>query len=97
MLLEFGKGHPAFQGHFPGDPIVPGALLLASAVDEIENVEAVLVESVTSAKFLRPVRPLDVCALSVQRIDKEALRLTATVHGENVLVAMLKVRERAPQ
>ncbi len=94
MLLEFDEGHPAFQGHFPGDPLVPGALLLASAVDEIEKVEAVRVDSVTSAKFLKPVRPLDVCALSVQRIDEKTLRLTATVHGENVLVTILNVRER---
>ena len=54
--------HPALAGHFPGDPIVPGVVILDEVLD------AVLTElsfspdkrwAVRSAKFLLPVRPGD--------------------------------------
>ena len=57
--LTFPAGHPAFPGHFPGDPIVPGALLLDEALAALCAARSLPYESlhVASAKFLRPVRP----------------------------------------
>ena len=34
VSLEISAQHPAFAGHFPGAPIVPGALLLDEAVHQ---------------------------------------------------------------
>lgn len=57
----FAVDHPTAAGHFPGNPIIPGALLLdavllalgGDARDAIGGVE------IRSVKFLRPVRPGD--------------------------------------
>jgi 3-hydroxymyristoyl/3-hydroxydecanoyl-(acyl carrier protein) dehydratase len=53
----FAADHPTAAGHFPGDPIIPGAVLL-------EEVLAALAPARGGAeirwvKFLRPVRPGD--------------------------------------
>ena len=57
--LTFPADHPAFPGHFPGDPIVPGALLLDEALAAVCAARGLAYESlcVVSAKFLHPVRP----------------------------------------
>ena len=50
---------PQFLGHFPGNPIIPGALLLAEILDRIRRANAAPGRPVVVrfAKFLRPVRP----------------------------------------
>ena len=53
---RFPPDHPTAAGHFPGNPIIPGALLLelvlrAAAPEGTAEIRA--------AKFLHPVRPGD--------------------------------------
>lgn len=51
--------HPAFAGHFPGRPIVPGVVLLDRAIVFAERLLAHPVAGwqVGNAKFLAPVGP----------------------------------------
>lgn len=51
--------HPAFAGHFPGRPILPGVCLLAEAMAALEAATATAAEDwrVESAKFASPVEP----------------------------------------
>ncbi len=54
--------HPAFAGHFPGMPVLPGAVLLDELLRILEE-ELGLDPSewqISAAKFLEPVRPGDV-------------------------------------
>jgi 3-hydroxyacyl-[acyl-carrier-protein] dehydratase len=51
--------HPAFAGHFPGTPIVPGVVLLDEALFAIQSADGLSLEScrIASAKFFHPVGP----------------------------------------
>ena len=51
--------HPAFAGHFPGNPIVPGVVLLDRAILFAEELigKSGLNWQVGNAKFFSPVRP----------------------------------------
>ena len=55
--LIFAADHPTAAGHFPGNPILPGALLLDAIVQAISHGADAASISIQSAKFLRPVRP----------------------------------------
>jgi 3-hydroxyacyl-[acyl-carrier-protein] dehydratase len=54
--------HPAFAGHFPGMPVLPGAALLDTVLHVLEQDLAFdpVEWQITTAKFLEPVRPGDV-------------------------------------
>lgn len=51
--------HPAFAGHFPGMPIVPGVLLLDEAIHVIAHVigQPASGWKIGSVKFLSPLGP----------------------------------------
>ncbi len=60
--LTVGADHPAFDGHFPGRPILPGVALLAEVL-EAAFAEPALARSLgpaprlLAAKFFVPVAP----------------------------------------
>jgi len=53
--------HPAFAGHFPGTPILPGVLLLDIALHAIAAATGFALApcEISSVKFLSPARPGD--------------------------------------
>ena len=69
--LHVSPEHPAFAGHFPGRPILPGVVLLDEVIRAIEVRTAddfVQRYRLASVKFLQPVGP---DARLVIRIDSD--------------------------
>ncbi|KAF7600036.1 MAG: beta-hydroxyacyl-ACP dehydratase [Candidatus Dactylopiibacterium carminicum] len=59
-------GHPALPGHFPGQPIVPGVVLLTLARQAIEAASRRRMNGLPTAKFLSPAGPQDALQLDFQ-------------------------------
>jgi 3-hydroxyacyl-[acyl-carrier-protein] dehydratase len=55
--LFVADNHPSFDGHFPGQPIVPGALLIDLAVRAVEKASGHAVIGIAQGKFLSPATP----------------------------------------
>ena len=60
--IAISATHPAFAGHFPGDPLLPGVSLLAEVLEAVLAVPAIAAQvgaapRIGAAKFLAPVRP----------------------------------------
>jgi 3-hydroxymyristoyl/3-hydroxydecanoyl-(acyl carrier protein) dehydratase len=62
--LRIDPEHPAFPGHFPGFPVLPGAALLDAALTVIaDTLRLDLTQWQVAAKFLEPVRPGDLLTI----------------------------------
>jgi len=57
LPLPIPSDHPAFAGHFPGSPVVPGAVLLDEALFVLAAATGHPHQRLAWVKFLRPVRP----------------------------------------
>jgi 3-hydroxyacyl-[acyl-carrier-protein] dehydratase len=85
--LEIPRDHPAFAGHFPRFPILPGAVLLDEALQVIERERGIDLTQwrLASAKFLDAVRPGDALRLEHAAPDDALIRFT--VRGKDRTVA----------
>ena len=84
LPLFIAPDHPAFAGHFPGHPIVPGVVLLDEALQCLASAEGLELVSlnVTVAKFLLPVRPGMALSLAFKRAPgRYALEVWAGGNG----------------
>ena len=92
--LLFRPDHPASRGHFPGDPIIPGAVLLSETLLAIEaGLGASLVPfQITSAKFLHPTRPGDRVSIEFSRTTRGEVRFACAVEGRSVLTGQMSCR-----
>ncbi|HSB48063.1 MAG TPA: hypothetical protein VLD15_00955 [Burkholderiales bacterium] len=89
---QLQPGHPASQGHFPGDPIIPGAVLLGETLDAIEGSLGTRLAPfrIASAKFLHPARPGDRLVIEFSRIPSGEIQFTSRVEGRSVLTGRIQ-------
>jgi 3-hydroxymyristoyl/3-hydroxydecanoyl-(acyl carrier protein) dehydratase len=73
---RFDADHPTAAGHFPGNPIIPGALLLDQA---LRAIGADVPLEIQVVKFLSPVRPGDSVAIRWQPQDGGAVTFECRV------------------
>ncbi len=67
VSLHVPASHPSLPGHFPGNPIVPGALLLSLAIDALQTeFGPFLLAGLPKVRFLQPL-----CAEQVFRVEGE--------------------------
>ena len=90
---------PWFDGHFPGQPILPGIALIAMAFDLAREQEArqgncIRLKTVKRVRFKKPVRPDEPFTVEVKRELKEsglAYIFTIKLAGEAGCTGILAV------
>lgn len=86
--------HPAFAGHFPGRPIVPGVVLLDRAVQAVEQASGRRAVGVGSVKFLSAVGPGATLEFSWAATAAGALRIDIASGGAAVATGTLTMAEQ---
>jgi len=87
LSLQIAADHPTGAGHFPGNPIIPGALLLAEVLRCIEQAEGVHCSAynIKTVKFLRPARPGDRVEIEYGRSAQGTIEFQCSIAGIKVL------------
>lgn len=79
--MRISADHPALAGHFPGQPVVPGVVLLDQVIQALEAHlgRVPRVTGLPSVKFLAPLEPE--ADFHIEFADKGAGRAAFTVLG----------------
>lgn len=64
--------HPALPGHFPGNPVVPGVVLLDAVAALAEREWQLVVRGLPQVKFVRALKPGESAEIVLERSDAGA-------------------------
>ena len=83
--FHIAASHPALPGHFPGQPIVPGVVLLERVAAAARRAFGTHVTGLPQVKFLRPLRLDEVAELRIER-DGASAKFSIQ-HGRELIAA----------
>ena len=96
VLHVFASDHPTAAGHFPDNPIIPGAAILREIVQAVSSATGLSVSAIPSVKFLQPVRPGDAIAIAWTLRPDGAVRFDCVVGGSGATVVTGALRMGLP-
>jgi 3-hydroxyacyl-[acyl-carrier-protein] dehydratase len=93
--LPIAPDHPAFAGHFPGTPIVPGVVLLDLALVAIGTAlgQELSACHINSVKFLSPVKPGEPVQLRYEAQASGAIRFDLSSGERKVASAVVRAAQ----
>ncbi|MGN6329366.1 MAG: hydroxymyristoyl-ACP dehydratase [Rhodanobacter sp.] len=82
--LHIDAAHPALPGHFPGQPLVPGVVMLEQVALALRAWRGQRLARVVEAKFLAPLRPDET---AVVRLAAAEARVRFEIRRDDAVLA----------
>lgn len=89
--FSIAADHPALAGHFPGNPVVPGALLLDEIISALVCAAGTTPVAIATAKFLRPLLPGQRCVVEFSPRQDDRVQFVCRSQDEVVATGQLLV------
>ncbi len=90
-VIHFDKTHEIFQGHFPGQPVVPGVCMIQMVKEILVQVvgNATRLEVADLVKFLTVIDPRETSTVYMELIysnlENDRVKISATLFNEEII------------
>ena len=97
-LVKIKSDHPALSGHFPGNPIVPGVVILEEVLETIRQVEPLKLTllGAPSIKFHSPFRPEELMTIQLEPYQPQGRRFVCRT-GNRLIASGIFIYKRIEQ
>lgn len=93
--IELNPAHALYEGHFPGNPVVPGVCqvhMVKTILSDYLGRQATMGEA-KDVKFLSMIQPQSMnllsCEITLQKLDEQRYKVTARLnHGETLCMRL---------
>jgi len=89
--LNIPHDHPAFAGHFPGTPIVPGVVLLDEVIHAIalDTGLAATAWQISAVKFLSPLTPNEAAMIEHEQSANGSIKFAVLSNSRQIVAGSL--------
>lgn len=83
-VVRLNASHPLYRGHFPGNPITPGVVLMQLTTDMLSRIthQKLAMRTVQNVKFRKPIGPSATVAFVFNKVSEADGQLSAKVSVE---------------
>ncbi len=97
VLVSFDENHPTLEGHFPKNPLIPGAVILNKVIKAAENAwpnesDGASVQ-VLSCKFLQPLVPPAIMTIFLQKLHDNKIKFVTKNNAVTLSSGIIKLSE----
>jgi 3-hydroxyacyl-[acyl-carrier-protein] dehydratase len=85
--LSVDMTHPSLPGHFPGQPLVAGVILLEQVALALHAWRGHRLTRVLEAKFVAPLLPEEIAMLRLGDVPNTVTRARFEIHRDGTLLA----------
>lgn len=86
------QSHPSLTGHFPGNPIVPGVVILDEVVESLRAWQVdIKITGFMVVKFLQPLLPEQKIIIHIEQAGETKFRFSCEKAGERLVQGEIKV------
>jgi len=85
--------HPSLEGHFPGNPVVPGVVIIDEVMRGVLcNNSNIKVIEIPSVKFLKILKPNQIVQVTLTEKKADILQFDCVVNEIRIVTGKIKIK-----
>ncbi len=93
--FDMPADHPSLKGHFPGNPVIPGVVIMEKVLRTISQAKPSDSYKIAMAKFLQPLIPPATLTVHISETAENKFNFKATSKTQIIASGIIEIKSES--